>query len=277
MNVKLEIPHGTTGFAMQFFSEPNAPSPCHYCSNYELLYMADGKMRFGLENKEYIIKKGDIVFIDYEEIHYLLPTEQNDRFHYCPVCFSDSVLGIEEDPCRIFLRKNKINTFLKIDTSLMERMPEELFRIFRKKEPGFQFILKSWLFEVMNEIMKTKQYSKRKNIASSDRRSQTIKSIINYIENHYYEKIYLDDIFSAEAYSSSYLLKLFKKYTNMTVIEFLNKYRINKSREDLIYSDLSITDIGIKNGFDHSHYYTRLFERYHNCTPSEYRKLYKQY
>lgn len=276
MNIYYEIPHGTKGFSMQFFSEPIHPADCHYCNNYEILYMADGKMRFGLENNEYIVQKGDVVFIDYAQIHYFLPTHKNDSFHYCPVCFGETIFGIEEDFCRKFLRNYKINTFLRLDSKLMSRMKDELFNIYRNKKLGYEFILKSWLFEVMYEIIESGQYTKRSQyIDKSDVQSQTVKSIIEYIETHYTEKITLDDIFSGRMYSQSHLAKLFKQYTSMTVVDFLNRYRMTKAREYLISSDLSITNISSKCGFDHSHYFTLLFKKHHGCTPSTYRSQFK--
>ncbi|WP_279373122.1 helix-turn-helix domain-containing protein [Clostridium arbusti] len=60
----------------------------------------------------------------------------------------------------------------------------------------------------------------------------------------------------------------------MTPFDYLIEYRISKASELLLKSKEPISNIAFDVGFNGISYFGKVFRKYMNCTPSEYRKKY---
>lgn len=96
---------------------------------------------------------------------------------------------------------------------------------------------------------------------------------LDYIHKNYMYKILQSDIADQLQISVRYLSTLFKKYMGITLSNYINIYRINKSIE-LMQSDKSLTEISQLVGFKDSQHYSKLFLSVIGEPPSVYRKSY---
>ncbi len=81
----------------------------------------------------------------------------------------------------------------------------------------------------------------------------------------------LDKVASNVNVSPNYFSSLFNQETGMTFIEYLTDIRMEKAKEYLRCSGRRITEIGFLVGYQDSHYFSYIFKKTQNCTPSEYR------
>ena len=93
----------------------------------------------------------------------------------------------------------------------------------------------------------------------------------NYIETHSRERFSLEKMAGALYVNGSYLLRTFKRYTNMTPLSYHHLIRCGKAKELLLQTDQSISEIGEAVGFVSSSHFTHVFRKMEGCTPSEYR------
>ena len=98
----------------------------------------------------------------------------------------------------------------------------------------------------------------------------------NYIEEHSAEKFSLQEMADALFVNGSYLLRTFKRYTNMTPLCYHHQVRCAKAKELLVHTDQSITEVGEAVGFVTSSHFSHIFKKVEGCTPSEYRTLHRQ-
>lgn len=110
------------------------------------------------------------------------------------------------------------------------------------------------------------------NILDDQVYSLHIKKAIDYIESRYRDNINLTDVSNYLEINKSYFCSLFKEETSYTFTGFLNKIRIEKSKELLLRDDLSILDIALMVGFNSQNYYNIIFKRITNETPLEFRR-----
>ncbi len=96
---------------------------------------------------------------------------------------------------------------------------------------------------------------------------------LDHIHKNYMYKILQSDIADQLQISVRYLSTLFKKYMGITLSNYINIYRINKSIE-LMQSDKSLTEISQLVGFKDSQHYSKLFLSVIGEPPSVYRKSY---
>ena len=100
---------------------------------------------------------------------------------------------------------------------------------------------------------------------------------IDFIEKNYSKEFTIDSLCSEFKINKAYFCSIFKNETGQTFINFLNNYRIEKSKELLKDLDLSLLDIAYKVGFSNQSYYCTVFKKFTNQTPLKYRdSLYKK-
>lgn len=71
--------------------------------------------------------------------------------------------------------------------------------------------------------------------------------------------------------SVQHLSKRFKMSTGMTMVEYINTYRINMAKDLLASTDLNQMQIAEQTGYCNNVTFIRNFKKYVGCTPSEYR------
>lgn len=97
-----------------------------------------------------------------------------------------------------------------------------------------------------------------------------IKSIA-YINEHYDEDIHISTLAKLEHYNPNYYSEWFKKQTGISPSDYIQKVRIEKSKELLLTTNYSIGDIAIQVGYDHNSSFTRIFKKIEDCSPNAYR------
>lgn len=102
---------------------------------------------------------------------------------------------------------------------------------------------------------------------------ERLKGVLQFVENHYMEKISQAGVAEKFYFSKEYFARFFKKYTGMTFVEYLTKYRLQKARIQLMTSDSGILEIALNNGFSDDRRLILAFKEEYGTTPFHYRKL----
>lgn len=97
----------------------------------------------------------------------------------------------------------------------------------------------------------------------------------DYVYRRYREKVYLDDIADTLGISSSYLSRLFRRETGISLQDFVNDVRVEKAANLLIYSEETLPGIAEYVNFPSQSYFGKVFKQKTGMTPKQYRKLHK--
>jgi AraC-like DNA-binding protein len=92
-----------------------------------------------------------------------------------------------------------------------------------------------------------------------------------FIDNHYSEKIDLDNIADEAHFSKFHFIRLFKSFYGKTPHHYLTKVRIDKAKE-LLTKDSSVSDVCYSVGFDSVTSFTGLFKKLVGASPSVFQK-----
>lgn len=103
-----------------------------------------------------------------------------------------------------------------------------------------------------------------------------ISNIIKYINIHYREPLNQEFVASLFYINSSYLSTLFKEKIGMKYTDYINQLRIEKAKQLLAQTNKKINTISKYIGFENEKYFFRVFKKYTNYTPEEFRKLTKK-
>ena len=102
-----------------------------------------------------------------------------------------------------------------------------------------------------------------------------LRPVINYIAEHYAEKIYVEKLADIIMVSPDYFTKMFKDSIGKTPVDYINGIRVNRSMQLLIDSEKSIAEIAEEIGFCNANYFHKIFKQYTDKSPLAYRKSLK--
>ena len=94
-----------------------------------------------------------------------------------------------------------------------------------------------------------------------------------YIKSHHNDSDFsIESICHAIGYSRRQLDRLFRKYMQITLYEYVNAIVLSKSAEKLINTHDNVLDVALDSHFNSHEGYTRSFAKRFSVTPDEYRK-----
>lgn len=103
-----------------------------------------------------------------------------------------------------------------------------------------------------------------------------IKKVVQYINDNLDHKISLDTLAKIVNLNESYLSRIFKEEVEMTISDYIKLKRLEKAKELLKQKDIRVKDAAISVGIQDQLYFSRLFTKYFNISPSEYRERYNK-
>lgn len=244
---------------------------------FEILHVEKSSANITCENHKYTAQAGDIFIFNPGEIHSCLSTQAE----YTSKCiqFSYDLLASKYiDTCEknyiypVFHGILQFKTLHRNDQTLIALFKEAQAAILEKKI-GSELAVKGCLLKILAHLMQTGiRKDGRSSATHNDANVERVNAIISYIAEHYPEPITSKDIISPLYLSQSYVCRLFKQYTNKSVLEYLTHYRIVQALNLLTNTDLTISAISSAVGFEDFNYFSRTFKKYIGLPPSEIRK-----
>ena len=103
--------------------------------------------------------------------------------------------------------------------------------------------------------------------------TRIINKTEDYIEINLGEQISLSDAAKNVNFSMYHFHRLFSKYSSETLKQFVARIKMERSAIYLaINSEISITEIAFKYGYNSSSSYNKAFKKHHGMSPTEFRK-----
>lgn len=103
--------------------------------------------------------------------------------------------------------------------------------------------------------------------------NSTLQNAIEYINENYHKQISLGEVAEHCFVSSYYLSRMFKRVINKNFVDYLNEVRIEKAKVYLKENKYKAYEIAEMVGINDPHYFSKLFKKYTNITPSEYKEM----
>lgn len=174
----------------------------------------------------------------------------------------------ELNAIRILFENSKKGIAFKGETSSV--IGDRLFAL--SKMNAFQQYIQ--LIEILNslaqistiELLHDRVFINKFTLKDQDR----MRVIHSFIDSNYHRKIELEEISKICFMTKEAFCRYFKKMTQYTFVEFLNRYRISQSKRYLMAGQ-SVSDACYQSGFQSLSYYNRIFKNVTNENPSKFR------
>jgi AraC-type DNA-binding domain-containing proteins len=178
-----------------------------------------------------------------------------------------------------FLHRNTDNNgLLKLGEDTFTRVHKLVELIGREltlqKDNAWPCRSRSYFLELLILITKIYESNQKVSDVMLTEATEDITVVLNYLNNNYQEKITLQQLSEMFATNRTSLNNRFYKATNLSVIDYLINLRIQVAAAMLRDTQLPISEIMIRVGFNNSTHFWRTFKKYHSLSPKEYRDQY---
>lgn len=243
----------------------------------EMAFVLSGEGRYRIEDTIYPVREGDLIIINPGVRHQALscPDVETTATEFF-VGFSDiRISGCPENYMPL-----PGGTYIYHTTG---ELNQRLFRICSAMEAenavrrqGRYFMMKSYLIQMLLLVIREQcePMERPKGYAfESAGKKYVVEQIVGYLEDHYSEKISLDQIAENMYLSSYYISRIFKSETGNTPIRRLIDIRLEKAKE-LLENGFqgSIQEVAASVGYDDAYHFSKLFKKRYGISPSQARK-----
>ncbi|MDF2485874.1 MAG: transcriptional regulator, AraC family [Herbinix sp.] len=171
----------------------------------------------------------------------------------------------------------KILSLHTIDSTLIEYKLTLLKDLLAKQDSNcWPCRSRSYLFEILFCLARQEEEEELNGLYSYDNFSRLAVDVIYYLQSGYNQKITIERLAEEFHTNRTSLLNEFKKYTGQSVNQYLIQLRLTMASTLLRDTELSMEEICERTGFNDLGYFSKVFKKKLNHTPSEYRKLYNK-
>lgn len=137
-----------------------------------------------------------------------------------------------------------------------------------------QLVLKNRLCDLLVTLLKKLniQEDTSLNHTAPITKIKRLEKVFNFIHAEYKNPIHVEHLAKIACMSKSYFCRYFKQVTGLTPVHYLLRYRIDKSKELLMHTDHTITEISFQTGFNSQSYFDRIFQRLTRLSPNQFRQ-----
>ena len=265
--------------------EKNQPQLCvsyHWHPELEVLIIEGGELALTIEGREYTGRPGDLFFVNSGFLHTMY-AQPGKNTVYSAVVFDLTFLAFQVyDYAQSHYLAPLLSGKLKFPEKLEKKHPaaaglqKTLLDILsaNDRQPAcYQLETKISLLSMLMDMYRRELFlpeSQRSRQISRGQAAQ-IKEIVSYIQEHYQEKILLDEIAAAMHLSPKYFSRYFKKQFGRSFTEYVSAYRVEQSLSLLEDRKYSISDAALQSGFESLSYYVKVFKKTMGMTPGQYR------
>jgi len=134
-----------------------------------------------------------------------------------------------------------------------------------------QLLIKADLLHIIALIESYGMVQDKEDI-DSEKQVKAIKDSINYIREHYKEKLYIRNLSELTGLNEQYFIRFFGSVTGASPLDYINKYRVEQAARLLRDSDTHIYEIAEDCGFHNIGNFIKIFRSFTGETPHKFRK-----
>lgn len=248
----------------------------HHHDFYEIYFFISGDVSFSIESKQYVLLPGDILLINPKELH--------------QPKFGDSDQPYER--IVLWVRKSSMEKFKTETEDLTEcfdstdRKKSNLLRVGTQRQNFIFKLLKLMIYETentlygsnflkgcylgqllveFNRLMRETPHLYK----PQDKGTALANEVVNYINNHFHEKISLEALAAKFFMSKYHLSHEFNRVVGTSIYRYIIQKRLLIAKQ-MLYEDFSPTDVYQKCGFgDYANFY-RAFKSEYGISPKEF-------
>ncbi|WP_371362351.1 HTH-type transcriptional activator Btr [Sporomusa rhizae] len=265
-NIKSDFP---INIAHKEYHEPGPILKKHWHEELMVFYVEKGNALIHCNSEVTPIRAGDVAVINCNDLHYI----ENccDHFIESWILLDVNFLrSHKDDICQtkyitpLLLNRIRFKSKIENDSELISQI-QEVLRVYEQKRPGYELWIKAAFYRILVLLM-------NHTIPVTDeinyRQHHQLRPVLQYIDEHFDQKITLQSLAAMANLSPHHLCRLFKSITGMPPVAYVNHLRVNTAMVLLQEQHLPISEVALAVGFNDSNYFSRMFKKYKSISPT---------
>lgn len=242
------------------------PFPNHFHEYYVIGFVEKGERCLSCKNQEYVIKKGNIVLFNPGDNHACVQSDEGTLDYRGFNISKDVMLDLAEE----VTGKRELPGFSE-NVIYDEEVACYLHPLHELVMKGScEFGKEESLLLLLSLLIQ--QYGQPFENCVPECRDE-IERACAFMEQHYAERIYLDQICRHAGLGKSALLRAFTKAKGVTPYSYLENIRIGKAKK-LLEQGMPPIEAALQTGFSDQSHFTNYFNRFIGLAPGVYREIF---
>lgn len=282
-NQKELVAHGNAAFPIGYYDDDltNDEVPWHWHEEWEATIVLRGSILIAAGNEKHIIHAGEGFFANSQVLHGCWDWEHSGcRTH--SVVFHPRLVGGSLDSVfyqtyvQSLLDNQALESLhLKPEIPWQRAFLEQLQAAWQScydQQPGYEFGVRSNLSQLILLLHQHAPDVRKQPSPKQQRSAERIKVMLQFIHDHSADELSTALIARQVSISESECLRCFRSTIGTTPIQYLRQYRIQQAAELLTSTDLPVSTIAERCGFQDLSYFTKTFREMKGCAPTVFRR-----
>lgn len=270
--------NATSDFHITHINKPEGALDLHSHNYFQIYYIHSGKLLHHVRNETAELSAGDVFILPPDMAHYIEKLDAEVSFYslsFMPSYFQN---GKENNKLLLdFLYYLKTQSLENIqpkftlsydDIVLTELLVKRILEEFSNQKACKDEIIKECVSVLLSVFARVYFEQKAEELVSEENKHRVIYCI-EYIKNHFDEKITLAEIVKLSAMSKTCFCSIFKSITATSFKDYLNKYRIERAM-DFIMEGEKLSTVSIRCGYNDFSTFYRNFKKYKGISPNSF-------
>jgi len=216
-------------------------------SGYHIWYVTGGGATIKVEGNTYHLTTGDCFLFDLNKNHFCTHNPNTPLDVYTIYVHVDN------------LKPSSIRRWIIHNDTILGGMICRCVKQYAQNKPLSEMYLKPILGEFLLDDTKEKEMS------------PAVSKICGLLDKNTKILYQLDDMCRLTGYSKNQIIRLFRKDTDMTPIQFQLQHKMQYAAKLLCYSNKTIAEIAFETGIEDTNYFSKIFKKYIGLSPRNYR------
>lgn len=258
-----------TTFGIRFWRSDvtnNGYVPFHWHSSIEIVCVMNGQLTFNISGRSYTIHKNEFIVVPSGIVHDV--TNSSNSAYVLQIPLTTLTPYVTHPENANFINGQTSSPAYQQIVMLINQLGHDL----HYRPAGYRFNCQIVFLQIMKLLFTELRANKQ--LASDNSR---LKDIIIFINDHHQENLTVNQLAQYFGYNSSYLSRLFKQQTGISLIQYVYMVKINQFYQDLLNTNLPIKKLLQKNGLSNERTARKIFKNMFGILPHELRKNRKQH
>lgn len=256
------VPNLRNGVRFYFSDEPLPKYvPFHWHNSIELVYVIDGHLRFTIDGSSLDVDDGEFAMVRSGAIHDVASGPNHAYVLQVPLRV---VRPFVDEPEKVAFVNGESGSrdYARIASSVYA-----LGDILRHPGEGSAFDFEIYLLTILKRM-----FTAFKAPGEAPGPADGVKEIIAYLHEHVTESIVVGELAERFGYNPSYLSRMFKQKTGISLVGYIYELKVNRLNDDLLQTNLPIAELMERNGLTNPRLTREVFQRQFGMLPKDVRK-----
>ena len=253
-------------FSQNYHAAAGDSTPFHWHDELQLNWVSEGELEYCINGDSLRLSGDKILLVNGHQFHSSRTTGKDA----CSLCinFSPDLFHpmILKHYIRPFLENESFTSSIQLLNPGQITLLESLLK--QDSEPMGYFSIVNFLSQILEEMICSFKETPDQN---DQEEMELFQSMLSFIHSHYQEPLTVRQIAAYGIINKNRCTDLFRKYTRLSPIKYLNEYRLYMAKNLILNTRKPISEISADVGYNQISHFIEQFRGAYGLSPLKYR------